>query len=140
VKRTWVDPRQTPITGIMSKDVLLLSGDLTLAEATSMLGDYSVSGAPVIGRDGECIGVFSLSDLAGADLGSIERETVSEWMTPLVKWVPLDATAGETARVLVEGGIHRVLVMDGRKIRGIVTALDLARVLARPMRARRAPS
>lgn len=77
-------------------------------------------------------------DLAEEDLLSIEDygpevsdgPTVGDWMNPEVISVRPDSTLPELCRVLHENGIHRVLVMDGGELQGIVTSSDVVRCVA----------
>jgi CBS domain-containing protein len=50
-------------------------------------------------------------------------------MTPLVFEVPPDATINTIADIMARGRIHRVFVSHAGKIQGVVSALDLVRVL-----------
>jgi CBS domain-containing protein len=59
-----LDPRKTTVAEIMSRDVLTLQATATLQEAVATLRDTGVSGAPVVDEGGDCVGVFSLADLA----------------------------------------------------------------------------
>ena len=72
--------------------------------------------------------------LAIEDYGpdSSEGPTVGDWMNPEVISVRPDCTLPELCRVLVDNGIHRVLVMEGGELRGIVTSSDVVRWIARP--------
>lgn len=56
--------------------------------------------------------------------------TVGDIMTPTVYTVPEDTPASQLARTMVAGRIHRLFVTRGRKIVGIVTSLDLLKLLA----------
>lgn len=67
----------------------------------------------------------------GPEWNTLEEHTVSEAMTraPLVRMTPTDLV--ETAAAYMRrAGVHRVLVMDGRRLAGIVTTTDLARAVA----------
>jgi CBS domain-containing protein len=54
---------------------------------------------------------------------------VSDFMTPEIVQVPPDATIPEVARTLREQQIHRVLVVDGTRLCGVVSAFDLVALL-----------
>jgi len=56
--------------------------------------------------------------------------TVGEWMNPEVISVGPESTLPDLCRVLVENGIHRVLVMDRGELQGIVTSSDVVRCIA----------
>lgn len=63
-------------------------------------------------------------------LEASDKVTVRDIMTPMIFHVRPQATVAELARFLLRGKIHRALVMDGRKLIGIVTAFDVLRVVA----------
>jgi CBS domain-containing protein len=63
----------------------------------------------------------------GPDLDGL---TVRDFMTPTVHAVPPDATLPELARLLLDRQIHRALVLDGDRLAGIVTTLDVLRAVA----------
>ena len=50
-------------------------------------------------------------------------------MTPMLFDVPETATVQEVADMMVRGGIHRVLVTVEKKLVGIVSALDVLKVV-----------
>ncbi|MBI4538510.1 MAG: CBS domain-containing protein [Gemmatimonadetes bacterium] len=56
--------------------------------------------------------------------------TVRDIMTPARFAVRPDAMIAETARFLVRAGIHRALVLERGRLRGIVTAMDVLRAVA----------
>lgn len=62
---------------------------------------------------------------------ALEEHDVSEVMTrtPL-STLPLDASAEDAAELMRSQGIHRVLVTEGSKLVGIVSALDIASAAA----------
>ena len=55
---------------------------------------------------------------------------VSDVMTASVVSVTPDAEIAEVAKLLTKHGIHRVLVIDGETLVGVVSSLDLARLVA----------
>lgn len=55
--------------------------------------------------------------------------TVADIMTPMVFKVSPSTPVREIARMMVHGRIHRVLVVDGDEVVGILTALDLVKLL-----------
>ena len=60
----------------------------------------------------------------------LARLHVRDAMVSEVVTVPADAPLGEVARQLVSHRIHRVVVVDGGALAGIVSALDLVRLVA----------
>ena len=55
---------------------------------------------------------------------------VRDIMTPMIFRIDEDASVQQIADLLIRGGIHRVFVTEGSKLTGIVTALDLLKVVA----------
>ena len=54
---------------------------------------------------------------------------VRDIMTPMIFRVSEDAAIQEVAETMLKGGIHRVFVTRGKKLIGIVTALDMLKVI-----------
>ena len=55
---------------------------------------------------------------------------VRDIMTTSLIVVPPDQSVRDIARGLLAGGVHRVLVTEGRRLLGLVTTLDLVRVIS----------
>ncbi len=68
-----------------------------------------------------------------ADL-HIEHENlrVRDIMTPTVFAVEADAPVSHVARSMLDAHLHRLLVIDDRKVVGIISTSDLLRLLAGP--------
>ena len=58
-----------------------------------------------------------------------EQTTVRDIMTPMVHDVPADATMKQVAAAMVRNRIHRVFVSDNHKIVGVLSALDVLRLI-----------
>jgi CBS domain-containing protein len=126
--------------------VAALSGVPTESDTSEEWGEWPEAS---IGRDAEqgnesASAFFSeLWDDAGAEVterfanvaspewNALEEHDVSEVMTraPL-STLPADASADSAADLMRRNGIHRVLVTDGEKLLGIVSALDIVRAAA----------
>ena len=152
---------------VMNRDVLMVRDDMTLEELSRFFTDHEISGAPVVDRRGTPIGVVSVTDmvdswtrterkpergqrhgrpgwvadLSGEDLRAIriddDETQVADIMTPTIYTVPEDTPASQMAKTMIAGRIHRLFVTRSQKIVGIVTSLDLLRLLCadRPERA-----
>jgi CBS domain-containing protein len=70
-----------------------------------------------------------LEDL-GQRYGEDRATTVSNVMTPAIHQVPVSASVAEAARIMIEHHIHRLIVTDGKEPVGIITSMDLLRVVA----------
>src|SRR5262249_35320207 len=74
-RTAMADLEDTPVSEIMTTEVLTLHGNATLAEGIATLRDYGVGGAPVVDEVGDCKGVFSLTDVARRDTEVEEGES-----------------------------------------------------------------
>ena len=64
------------------------------------------------------------------------RACIGDWMTPGVTTVGPDTTLGDACRVMIDENIHRVFVVDEKRLLGVVSSKDVVRLLASPPRTR----
>lgn len=143
----------------MTPDIMTVADDMTTDELVRFLNEREISGAPVVDSQGHFIGVVSMTDVgrhlaepsdfdrAGAqfyrdlgdevtleDLGQRYVEghavTVRDVMTPVIHHVSASAAVAEAARIMVDRHIHRLVVTEGRQPVGMITSMDLLRVVA----------
>lgn len=65
--------------------------------------------------------------------------TVADIYTPYTITAAVDTPLATLATLMVEKGIHRVIVTDGRKVAGIVTSMDILRTMTGTRPAKTAP-
>jgi len=142
---------------LMAVDVIVIPATATVTEAAEILRRSRVSGAPVIDREGIPVGVFSTTDLAfgwGQEESEHQRvfyrmpagqflpvasdspstfgeHTVEELMTPLLFAVQLDDPVQEAALLMTGEQIHRVIVLEGTRLVGILSASDIVAAVGR---------
>ena len=128
------------VRDVMTPRVVSVSETGSVECAMWRFAEHRVGGAPVLDRHGELVGVLSKSDLVDPMRESMRRArtedghepTVGEAMTRGVWAVHPDDPAIEAVRLLVDKGIHRVLVVRGPgQLVGIVTPHDILRAIAR---------
>lgn len=120
-----------------------ISGAPVVDELGRLVGVISITDiARVAAEPVEGLGGQSTSDFYRADedepptLESGQRYVeqhglpVRDVMSPIVHAVREDASVAEVARLMVEGHLHRVLVTRGADAVGIITTMDLLKVLA----------
>lgn len=135
---------------VMSTEVVTVRAGTTLREAARILEEEQVHGVPVLDAAKNILGVLSGTDLANAlteevdpraprpprgvdwgDVGSSPLvdadpdETVENVMTTRVVHAAPDATVGALAKLMAREKVHRVLITEGKALRGIVSATDL---------------
>ncbi len=72
----------------------------------------------------------SFADAAARGGKPVEELRVCDLMTPSVVTVAPDTTLHDLSRTLIEHQIHRVLVTDGGTLVGVVSSLDVVRLVA----------
>jgi CBS domain-containing protein len=118
----------TPISAFMSSPVLTVETDEPVARVTDRLGEEHVHGLVVV-ESGWPVGVFTqLEALASRQLEpATPVETV---MSCAMLCVPVETPIFRAAGFLSATRARRVLAVSGRRLEGILTGLDLARVVA----------
>lgn len=111
----------------MRRRVVTLSPDDTLRDAARKLGRNGISGAPVVARNGEVVGVISLTDLVW--LENEPQRRVEQAMTPWSVSFEEGVAISEIARQMLSKRIHRVIVTRDGKLTGIITTMDMLRAL-----------
>jgi CBS domain-containing protein len=71
----------------------------------------------------------TLGDLGQRDIDE-RAATVRDVMTPVIHHVSVTASVAEAARIMIENHIHRLVVTQGREPVGILSSIDLLRVVA----------
>jgi len=113
----------------MTKDVLTFALDTPVEEVSEQLLRYRIHGAPVVDGSGQLLGMVSFVDLVGRT-----GEQVSDVMTPSPVAAAPDATVSELATMMLDEMVHRVPVVDGWRVIGIVSVTDILRLFIQQQR------
>jgi CBS domain-containing protein len=142
---------------IMTKHVICVMKNVDLRDLAKLFLAKGITGAPVIDKDGDICGVVSQTDLLyyqltrddelvmpsdfyqsarvegrsvakGFQIEDVNTATVEEVMTPVVHAVVATTPVAAIARMMTQRHIHRVIVRQGMKVAGIISALDVLRV------------
>lgn len=118
--------RRTLRALVRHQTLLALSPDTTVREAARRMAERGVGAAPVMAGDA-LVGIFTERDVlvrvVAAD-GDPDRTRVAAVMTPEPRTIAADATPLEALRQMHEGDFRHVLVVDGRRLIGIVSMRD----------------
>ena len=133
------------VKDLMTRDVLTFGPNTSVREAAEQLSTEHVSGAPVV-RLGRLLGMVSAADLlafiadlpaepeavsGGLEHGILDDHTVEEAMTRIpLSTIDPEAPASRAAELMQEKEIHRLPVVEGEKLVGIVTTTDLVKAIA----------
>jgi CBS domain-containing protein len=137
---------------LMSTSVITVAPEATVKEVAALLVEHRISGVPVVGANGEVLGVVSEGDILVKERGAeresrmlqwllggqsfeiekLEARTASEAMTAPAITIGANKDAYQAARLMTDERVKRLPVVDqaGRLI-GLVTRSDLVKAFAR---------
>ncbi len=127
--RVMVHEREEPSVGeVMTQVVVSVEPGTPVSEIKELFRGRHISGVPVLSRDGELLGIVSMSDV----LETSDDRTAIEVATRTPVAIDEGAPISEAARLLLELGIRRLVVNRGGRLAGILTATDVLKWVARP--------
>lgn len=138
-----------PAKEFMRRDVFTVRDTDTVWDVAKTFSEHEISGAPVVNEAGELVGVVSQTDIVRhleevaatftngfyADAEDDHRRprrpavTAADLMSTQVIHAPQTMRASKLSRMMLDRRVHRVIITEGRKLRGIVTTLDVLKVL-----------
>ncbi|MBI5201612.1 MAG: CBS domain-containing protein [Elusimicrobia bacterium] len=143
---------------VMRTRVTTARPDMTVRELAHLFVEHKISGVPVVDGHGRLVGVVSQTDLVRHELEPAESASdappafyreldgglprgyhaeapdftrVSDVMTPAVISGEEDMPVVELAKLMQKRRVHRVIITHHGELRGIVTSMDLLKVLVR---------
>lgn len=149
--------RQLSAQDVMVDTVVTLRPEMNLSEAWSVLYDNQISGAPVVDRHRNLLGVLSQTDLVreafadglndvpdnsfylglpfydGGNYGratdKLKTITVDEVMSKEPICAGIKDNIAVIANKMRSNHIHRIVITDDKKVAGIISSLDLLKLL-----------
>ncbi len=144
--------RTLKVSDVMAKNVVEVSKNQTMEEVAKQFTSNDISSAPVINEQGRCVVMLSAADYLKRDpprhehgetpvamqghslvrdesrdsLGIVAaRDTVDCYMASAVQSIAADASLLEAGRVMCAAHVHRIPVLDGERVVGIVSTMDI---------------
>lgn len=117
----------TKVEKIMSPIVISLDVSKTPREAAALMAENQV-GSVVVTKNGKPFGIVTQSDIvrwAGKWPKLLDSKLEGIASVPLIK-VGRGTSVEEAAQIMMKNQIHKLPVVDGEKLLGIVTITDLA--------------
>jgi CBS domain-containing protein len=115
----------TTVREIMTAPVVVVQADDAVARIAAVLDQHRISAVPVVDSDGGVIGLVSEYDLLAKPAGPAARDV----MTTAVVSVTEDTDVEDVRHLLIDRRIHRVPVVSGSKLVGIVSRADIVALL-----------
>lgn len=147
---------QIKVADVMTTELFALAPDTSLETAARMFAQRHITGAPVVNAEGETVGVVSIADLVDPDRNRGNEEgypvyyrvtdgwaapmgdatavrdgRVDEVMTHSVVSTEHDNSIIDAAKIMLDAGIHRLLVTKEGDLVGLVSTTDLLRGFVR---------
>ncbi|RLB93589.1 MAG: hypothetical protein DRH50_07675 [Deltaproteobacteria bacterium] len=141
---------------IMTKDIITVSPEAEIAQATKLLVEKGINGVPVVDGKGNLVGIICQSDLIAeqkklpipslftfldgfirlTSIKHLEKEvrkiaaiTVADAMTPNPVTVKPETSLEEVATLMVEKNFHTLPVMEAGKLVGVIGKEDVLKTL-----------
>jgi CBS domain-containing protein len=116
---------------VMIKDVVSADYKTPVIEVCKIMGERRI-GSVLITKGEKPYGIFTERDLLSKVLleGNLDDEVGKYTSTPLITVSP-DYSVKESARIMTDMRIKRLVIIEGDEVRGIFTAANLAEVCAR---------
>lgn len=137
---------------VMTSGIICIKQDASFEELMQVFYKHKISGVVVVGSDDEIKGVVSIYDVIESQddeeksfyRGNIEsnvsektkakidiknKQTVAKIMTPVVIHASQDTPIQEVARMMANAKIHRIIISNNGQYTGIVTSMDMVKVL-----------
>ena len=117
---------------VMVKDVITVTESMPLKDVARMFVEKKITGAPVVNDEGELVGVISETDIIRktTNIGAWSPSTVGQVMTKPAVTVAPNETLQRVCEMMYNRRIHRVVVAEGPRIKGILTTMDILRAIA----------
>lgn len=117
----------------MSANLITFTPDMGVLRAISLLTEKGVSGAPVVDKLGDLIGILSEKDcLRVALTASYHEESagkVADYMQPVVKTVDANASIAEVATMFLQHEYRRYPVLKDNRLVGQISRRDVLKAL-----------
>ncbi|MFC1497929.1 HPP family protein [Verrucomicrobiota bacterium] len=120
---------------IMTKNVITVSEDTPIYVAMELLLADSVTGLPVIDKDGTLVGIVTEKDmLTLLNNSRIDHVTAGDLMTRDVISFSENDDLSEINKCLKEKSFRRVPILSGKRLVGIVSRTDIMKSILRERR------
>lgn len=119
----------------MSPHAISVNLDQTLAEAAEVFSQHHITWAPVVDKNGACVGVFSVADLLkprenATTVTFNSHERVREYATLRIFTTTTDALLLAAAATMSNNHIHRLPVLGpSGRLQGVLSTMDVVAAL-----------
>jgi CBS domain-containing protein len=117
------------IKQLMSSPVVMATVETTVEKLRILMNTHDVGAVPItdVGNDAEIIGIVTDTDLRNVKDASLPVMSV---MSTKLCYVNTDDSGATAANLMLKNGIHHLLVTEDGRLAGILSAVDLLKLLA----------
>ncbi|WP_353483884.1 CBS domain-containing protein [Haliscomenobacter sp.] len=117
------------IKQLMSSPVVMATVETTVEKLRILMNTHDVGAVPITaeGNDAEIIGIVTDTDLRNVKDASLPVMAV---MSTKLCFVNADDSGATAANLMLKNGIHHLLVTEDGRLAGILSAVDLLKLVA----------
>jgi predicted transcriptional regulator len=120
------------VRDIMTPTVISIHRDKLVCEVQGIFVAHKIGGAPLVDDDGNVTEIISNLDVNRFDFTGGDPNYARAWEIahPKVITIEVSASVEKAARRLLDEDVHRLVVTDGGKMVGVLSALDFVKLVA----------
>jgi len=114
------------VRNVMNRNVIVAKPELTLREASQVMTKFHI-GSLVITEGEKILGIVTTTDIIKciAENKDVDNTKLGEIMSSPVLTIDPDKTIEDAVEIMTKNKIKRLVVTEGDKIVGIITASDI---------------
>jgi CBS domain-containing protein len=116
----------------MNPIVTTIPRETLICEVEGILVSNNISGAPLVDKSNNVVGLISKSDIVQFDSIGGDPYSAAAWeiATASLVFVYGSTPIDKAARKMLDEDVHRLIVVQDEKLLGMVSAFDFVRVVA----------
>ena len=114
------------VDDVMTPNVMTMTPHVTTGHVRSVMADKGVGCFPVVNPEGEPVGIVTSADLLG---DHADGRPISQFMADKLYTIPRYEDVSIAARIMRNHHIHHVVVVEEKKVVGIVSSFDLLKLV-----------
>jgi len=121
-----------PASNYMRHPVRSVTHDTELSSVSLELNRFRISGVAVSeasATGSPVVGVVTRTDLLAHESGAVAGRTAGDVMTQEIISLAADTPIGDVARTMVDERIHRVFLVEGSHLVGVITPREMVRAI-----------
>ena len=116
----------TQVSDLMTHEVLTVQRHEPLDKVRHLMATHGVHSVPVVGGDGEAVGIVTSLDLVREHA---EGTRVGQVMTDDVLTIPQYSGIHQAARMMRNHRVHHLVVTHEKRVVGLLSSFDLLRLV-----------